>query len=59
MTVVLVHDEHVVEVEYQLDSQLFHCRYYWFQNPGEDVQCTAQTKGKGLKMPFSALPLET
>ena len=50
----LVHDQHVVEVEYQSDSQLPHSRYL-----GENVGGTAQSKWEGLELPFLAFPMES
>ena len=56
---VLVHDQHVVEVEYQSDSQLPHCGYHWLHDLGENVGGTAQSKGEGLELPFLAFPTES
>ena len=55
----LVHDQHVVEVEYQSDSQLPHSGYHWFYDLGENVGGTAQSKWEGLELPFLAFPMES
>ena len=53
----MVHDQHVVEVEYQSDSQLPHSGYHWFHDLGENVGGTAQSKWEGLELPFLAFSI--